>query len=226
MIIQEDDLRKNIEDKLNWDTRIDSSNIEIDVNDEGLVQIQGKVPSFSMKKIVSEDIRELSGVSKVKNDLTVEYTATVELKDQPTDAEIKKNVKIALELNASIDATKIEVEVYSKIVKLRGTVNSFWKKEIAENVTSEVKGVTDVINEINIIPTENIFDKMIAKNITSILERFYNVNPDNLDIFVKDGKVRVSGRVNDWAAYDVTMKAVKYTSGVKDIEDDIIIKSL
>jgi osmotically-inducible protein OsmY len=220
----EESIKKNIEDILNWDTRVDNSKIDFEIED-GRVSLKGKVPSLHMKKIIKEDIKKIAGVSEIKNDVMVEYVTGAKIKKTILDKELKNNVKIALELNPSLDAININVEVINRFVKLRGSVDSYWKKEIAEKVTSEVKGVADVINEITIIPTEDNIDEMIAKNIINILERFYNVNPDNLDIIVKDGIVSVKGTVNDWEAYDLTMKVIKYTSGVKDIEDDLIIKS-
>lgn len=217
-------LKQNIEKKLDWDARLEDLDIKIDAR-EGIVQLKGKIPSLRMKRIISQDVREMSGVQNVKNDLTVEYEELTQENRNLTDNDIENNIKIALELNPSINAKKIDVKVFHKIATLGGTVDSYWKKEIAEYVASEVRGVVNIVNQVSIAPTENILDEKIAEKITSTLENFYNVNLDKIDIIVKNGTITVKGAVKDWSAYDIVMKAIKYTIGVKDVKDELKIQN-
>jgi len=218
----EDQLKTSIEEKLKWDSRVDFSSIDLKV-DEGTVKVMGKSPSLYEKKIVTQDIKEVPGVIDVENNLDVKYPPLPE-QEQYNDEDLKKNVKIALELNVSIDATQIEVKVFNGIATLEGSVDAYWKKEIAEDVVSEVSGIIDVINKIIIIPTEDLIDQKIAENIMATVDRFYNLDPDEIDLQVEEGQVKIMGKVDDWKAYQAAMDAIRFTAGVKDIEDELEIK--
>jgi len=216
-------IKEKVKKQLQWDDRIKEIDIKIKVN-KGEVTFEGHIPSYYTKVLVNENAKKISGVKKINNNLNVRYLPVVK-KEKPTDKELQTNIKIALELNVSIDASKITVIVNNGIVKLEGKVDAFWKKDIIESVASEFNGVIDIRNNILVISTD-YKDAKIAEDILETFKRYKNVDVDDINLKVKDGEVSISGNVNDWDAYDAVMDTLRYTRGVKDISDNIVIENM
>ena len=221
------DIDKKIQEKvrkqLQWDDRINDIDVDIEV-DNGEVTFEGFIPSYYAKVLVAENAKKISGIKSINNNLKVRYLPVIKT-DVPLDDELKKNIKIALELNVSIDASKISVSVNNGIVTLGGTVDAFWKKKIAGSVTSEFNGVIDIINKIAVVPTDHK-DEKISEEIIATFERYRNVDVDDLDLEVEKGEVSISGNVDDWDAYDAVMDTLLYTRGVKTINDNLVIENM
>lgn len=213
------DVKASILAELAWDNRVNAADIEVDVYD-GTVQLKGSVPTISARNAAEVDAWVVEGVSDVENKIAVEYPTTFEV---PEDEKIMRNVVSSLMANIVVDSPKIDVKVDGGIVTLSGTQDTYYKKLKAETIASEISGVLTVTNNIAVVPTEDVIDEDIATDITDKLERSLYVNPDNVDVEVNDGAVHLSGVVNDWNAYNVTMDAARYTAGVIDIIDDLVI---
>jgi len=50
-----------------------------------------------------------------------------------------------------------------------------------------------------------------------------DINPDGIDVEVKDGVVYLSGAVSDWRAYQAVQDTARYSPGVVDVENQLII---
>ncbi|MFO7796270.1 MAG: BON domain-containing protein [Promethearchaeati archaeon] len=222
MSISEEKIKKDIVDQLYWDSRVDASEVEVEV-DRSKVKLKGKVPNYSAKGAASADAWAINGVQEVDNFIDVEYPPSVSV---PTDEEIKADIETSYELNLSLDAKDIDVSVTAGIVTLEGSVDAYWKKSRAESIASGVSGVLDIINKLTIVPSENFIDKEIAEDIIGSISRNFNVNAEKVDVKVEKGKVTLSGSVADWTAYRGVMDAAEFTAGVVDIDDNLIIESL
>lgn len=215
-------MKQKVLDQLFWDSRVDTSNINVEVQD-GTVKLTGHIPSYIDKGRAETDAWSIEGVKQVDNQLEVNIPEFVEV---PTDEKIELHINNLLNLSYNIDESKIEVSVNNGIVKLRGTVDAYWKKLQIKNLISEIAGITEVINEITIAPTSNLTDEKIATDVISSLERNYLVNVNEINVKVENGHVKVSGVVKNWKSYDAAMDCIKYTAGVVDIEDKLVIESM
>lgn len=215
-------IKKDVVDSLYWDDRIDASSIEVKVEDDGTVQLEGKVPNYTARSNASIDAWLISGVKKVENDIEVEFPETLTV---PTDEEIKSNIENVLFWNPSISSDDIEVEVTAGIVTLSGDVEAYWKLIKTEELASNVSGVIDVVNKITVVPTKKIVDEAIAEDIVNALDRNVNVNVDDINVKVENGDVTLSGTVPNWYAYDAARDAALFTVGVKNLRDNLMIKS-
>jgi len=222
MSISEEKIKKDIVDQLYWDSRVDASKVEVEV-DESRVKLKGKVPNYSTKRAASADAWAINGVQEVDNFIDVEYPPSVSV---PTDEEIKADIETSLELNLSLNAKDIDVSVTAGIVTLEGSVDAYWKKSRAESIASGVSGVLDIINKLTIVPSKNFIDKEIAEDIIGSISRNFNVNAEKVDVKVQNGDVTLSGSVADWTAYRAAMDAAEFTAGVVDIDDNLIIEIL
>lgn len=98
----------------------------------------------------------------------------------------------ALAWDADVDSTKIDVNVAVGMVTLKGTVNAYWKKYQAEDNAYSVDGALNVINELGVVPNEDLTDEAIATDIESALERNAYVNPNQVTVEVNNGTVTVT----------------------------------
>lgn len=217
-----EDIKKDVVDQLYWDDRINASKVNIDVSEDGKVSLNGTVPHYRARDAAEQDAWSVAGVSSVENNLSVEFPETFTV---PTDEDIKSNVETSLLLNDDIDSSEIDVSVVGGVVTLEGEIDAYWKKIKAENLTSETSGVISVRNKLSIVPTESVVDESIADSITSSIDRSFEVSVDDVTVKVKNGVVTLLGTVPDWNAYDAAMDAARYTAGVTDIKDELIIES-
>jgi osmotically-inducible protein OsmY len=217
-------LKKDIMKILKWDDRVDISKIDISVKN-GHVKLKGSIPSYYARAVVGADVWRIRGVKSLSNQLIVNYPTVANMPEH-TDSSIRNNIKISLEMNVSIDASNIAVIVENGIVKLKGFVDAYWKKEIAESVASEHYGVIDIINKIAIVPSEEHLDKEIADDIITVIDKFDNIDVDKIDVKVNNGEVILTGKVSDWEAYNAAMDAVRYTAGTVEINDNLVIAEL
>lgn len=215
------DIKNNVVAELIWDNRIDETNITVDV-DNGVVTLKGNVYGMFQKRIAEIDATQVMGVLDVNNNLEVTYAGIIKV---PPDVEIAERIRNIIMWDQDLNSFEINVKINKGIVTLSGNVNSYWKKYYAEDIASNVMGVIGVINQIVIVPTENIEDHTIAEDIEGSLERRLAVNEDDIDVQVEEGVVTISGEVENWASWRAAMDAVVYTSGVKDIEDRIRIET-
>jgi osmotically-inducible protein OsmY len=108
-------------------------------------------------------------------------------------------------------------------VKLLGTVDSYWKKMLAEDDAYKITGVMGVRNELAIVMTDSWTDEMIALDIEEALRRNLNVEVNDIDVKVGKGKVTLSGEVPDWTARYAADTSALYTAGVKSVHNMLSI---
>lgn len=213
-------IKKDVLDNLYWDSRVDSSNIEIEV-ENGEVTLKGEVPSYSGKRAAVNDTWSVAGVIQVNENLEVKYPESIEI---PADSEIETNVMNSLIWDVHIDSTEITVSVNDGIVSLEGNVDEYWKLKHAE-IKSDVLGVIDIVNKLIVIPTESVLDKDIGQEIVSAMARSGNVDVDNINIEVKNGVVTLRGKVGNHLDYERVEDLAELTLGVIDVKNQLVIEN-
>ncbi|MBD3362845.1 BON domain-containing protein [Candidatus Dojkabacteria bacterium] len=213
-------IKKDVVDNLYWDSRIDASDIKVQVDRGGKVKLKGTVPSYTAKTSATTCAWDVNGVTRVVNELGVEYPTALKV---PSDTDIKSNVESALLWSADIDSTKIDVSVDDNEVTLEGTVDAYWKKYRAETL-SDLSGVHSIVNKLAVVPTEDIADEQIAEDVINALTRNVNVDPEKIEVKVKNGKVTLNGEVTSWNTFRAAERSTYFTSGVKDVDNLISIE--
>jgi osmotically-inducible protein OsmY len=217
-----EEIRSDVMEQLAWDTRVDSSSIEVDVVD-GTVILSGTVPTYPDRNQAQTDALQVPGVTGVDNRLIVSFPSAYVI---PADAEISFNVASSLSWSPSVDATRIHVAVDQGVVTLSGTVDSYWQKHRAEEIAANTAGVTDVRNELTVNPAAPaVVDEDIRREILAALERNTSIDTSRVSVDVKDGVVTLSGAVPDYAAYRAVEDAARFTAGVLDITNQLTFES-
>ncbi len=138
------EITSNIENKLLWDSQIDSTKINVQTID-GVVTLSGEVDTYWEKNQAEDLALSTLGVIDVINNLTVVLTKSL------VDLDIESDIKAAYRRSAVIDENKIGVSVNNGIVTLTGTVSDYFTKYRAYRIATYTSGVVDVIDDIVVI---------------------------------------------------------------------------
>lgn len=143
-----------------------------------------------------------------------------------TDSEIQKSVMEELRWEPVLNASEIGVAVKNGIVTLSGTIDSYFKKEEAENAAKRVSGVKAVASDIEVtsLGSETGSDTEIARAIGDALKYNSAVKDDMIKVKVENGWVTLEGQVNLEYEKVAVRTAIKNISGIKGIANLIRIK--
>ena len=131
--LSDDEVAKRAVDILNWDERVSSGSIQVVVR-HGLVTLAGKVNWYYQRSAAEEDIKKLSGVRAVVNNIEIRPHASAE--------DIKRKIEAALKRHAEVDAHKIRVVVRNNdTIVLEGKVDSWEEKSAARVAAWSAPGV-------------------------------------------------------------------------------------
>lgn len=138
------EIARHLMDAMAEEPTIDASRITFQIKD-GVVDIEGVVPSLSHKRLVGLFAWWVPGSMDVINSLEVEPP------EEDTDDEVTDAVKLGLEKDRLVDASSILVGTKDWVVTLAGTVRSGLEKETAEDDAWYIWGVNDVVNMLRVV---------------------------------------------------------------------------
>ena len=133
-------LAKRAAQVLAWDIRVPST-VKIRV-EKGLVTLSGEVHWKFQKDEAEADVRKLSGVVGVNNEIAIRPVVKAPA--------VHEKIKAALSRNAQLEAEHITVIADGGKVTLRGDVDSWLERDIAENTAWSAPGVTQVDNQLTV----------------------------------------------------------------------------
>lgn len=119
------------------------------------------------------------------------------------------------------DSASIGVAVHDGVVTLTGTVSSYSQRIAAAVAALDIRGVTAVANDIEVVYGARHDDTAIAEQARDVLRNDVRVPEDAVDVQVTHGVITLSGTV-DWqfqraAAY----RAVEGLPGIKGVLEEI-----
>lgn len=216
--ITDNELKNEIMKQLEWDSRIDASQIKVEVQD-GQVTLTGTTTCLFENGVIVNELSKIAGVKKIINNLNM-VCITEEI---PSDEEIEEKIETFLNIDSTIDTSNITIEVNRGVVYIKGTTNSFFQKKEVENAIYRVNGVRGVTNELAVLLTTKREDKEIAKKITHYIKKSLLAKIDQINVSVKDGDVVLEGCVPHWQVYYDIADFVKVTHGVKSVDNLLTI---
>ncbi len=209
----DDEIKRVVIDQLNWDYRIGTSEIEVNVYN-GEVTLEGMVPSYNAKQAAEADVLQVPGVIKVNDKLVIKFPTNLTV---PSDSEIQMRVLNRFLWNPIIEASSVNVRVDRGNVILHGTVDAYWKKIRAEEIAYDIAGVVHVSNELVVVPTHEYSDKAIAEDIMAALQRNFDLTSQRIELDVDNGKVTLSGVVDSMRDMYSIYRIARFTRGVRDV---------
>lgn len=141
--LSDDDIARRALNILAWDVLAPSDRIHVRVSD-GWVTLTGEVPWNYQREAAEADMRKLSGVTGVSNDILV--TPRV----QPGD--VRKSIVDALKRHAEVEANRIKVDVRDNgTVAIEGQVDDWEERQAVERAAWSAPGVRAVENHVRIV---------------------------------------------------------------------------
>lgn len=142
----------------------------------------------------------------------------------PVDTGLRDRVECQLDWAPEVPSTNIGVSAENGVVTLTGFVNTYGEKLAAERVTLKTYGVRAVANDIEVKPLFKKTDADIAAAALTILKERVDVPHEKIQLTVKNGWIRLDGKVDWFYQKNAAEFAVKYLSGVKGITNSIEVK--
>jgi hyperosmotically inducible protein len=213
----DEEIKRDVVDSLYWDDRVNAADIAVTVR-AGAVTLSGAVPSYRAREAAREDALVISGVVTVDNEIEVSFEPAAEV---PTDEEIRDAAMGVLTTDPDVDAGDVTLDAQGGHVTVRGSVSSYWEKQLVEEVLGAIRGVRRIDNQLVVVPGRDIVDREIAASVVGALERNRSVNAAAFEVEVDGGRVGLAGTVPSWSASQAVVKAARYTEGVTEVEDHL-----
>jgi osmotically-inducible protein OsmY len=137
----DDEIAKRAADILSWDTMVPKGCVQATVRD-GLVILTGNVDWYYQKTVAEEDVRKLSGVRGVIDN--------VEIRPRVQAENVRRQIEQALKRHADLEAKAIRVTVNDNKVVLEGTVDSWDELRAVEKAAWSAPGVKSVEGRLTI----------------------------------------------------------------------------
>ncbi len=128
---------------LRWSTTVPDERIRIAVT-KGWVTLDGEVEWDYQRAAAYQAVHLLAGVKGVINNIWVKPKASA--------SEVESRIEAAFRRSAELDSQRIHVEVHDGTVTLKGDVNSWAERQVAERMAWSAPGVSRVENLIAITP--------------------------------------------------------------------------
>ena len=138
-VTADDEIAKRIVQRLDWNTSIPAGNVKAKV-DKGWVTLTGQVEWYYQKDLAADEIRHLTGVIGVTNEITIKQTVS--------STDVRKRIEDALKRDAEVEAKAIRVGVSGNKVTLEGKVRTWAERQAAERAAWSTRGVANVVDHI------------------------------------------------------------------------------
>lgn len=150
--------------------------------------------------------------------------------EQVDDAALLTSVKSALASDPVTEAGEINVDVNRGVVKLAGFVDTSKEKSKAGDIARQVDGVQSVKNDIAVKKEDSstgevIDDSILTGKVKAALIADSSTKAHQINVETKGGVVQLSGFVNDAAAKSAATNVAKSVTGVKDVKNELSVKS-
>jgi osmotically-inducible protein OsmY len=207
-----------VHDALAADRRLAPSEVTVHVQ-QGEVTLHGLVPSYYQKHIAEQAAHDVVGVAGVTNGLAVRTA-------QRDDADIQADVQLQLNTDVLLAPGSLGVRSHHGIVTLTGNVNSDFVKLHVTTVTSHVKGIRNIVNNIT-VSADWYTDATIERRIKDFLASNAETQgvADQIRVAVNQAVVTLTGRVNFWSERAAAGEVAFKTVGVRRIDNQLVVVS-
>ena len=230
------DIKSEVQHMLRWDARLDDAQINVNVTDDKVVKLSGKVGSAYQKDLAMQ-VAHVRGVKDVQADeLEVEPSITSAMRrdimaENINSGQISSAIKDAMKYDPRVTAKNVQVEVEDGVVSLSGTVFNLNEKLAAGQDAKNTMGVKKLNNDIKVErrvvvrPKTPTTDQAITERVKSIFSRDPYVSPAGMEVHVNDGVVTLSGTTQSNFLKKHYKELASNVKGVIAVQSDITVSS-
>ncbi len=226
-------LKEHVAKALKADRSLADSDIEVVSVNQGVVLLGGDAKSMEDHLRALEIARAVPGVREVDTEVKSPDTIAdakspgpaTDVAEGATDLYITSATKLRLLANSETPALDINVDTRDGIVTLFGIVPSTAAKQAAENEARKVSGVKAVKNELEVVSKANqeavkVRDDELQKKVDEALAT-PPLNESDIDVEVKNGVVRLTGKVPSQGHRMAAAIVARSVAGVRSVQDDL-----
>jgi osmotically-inducible protein OsmY len=209
------ELRRDVEEELEWDPSVDAREIGVAVKD-GIVTLTGEVRSFAEKWNAERAVERVAGVRGIVNDIEVRIVG------EHTDTDIAREAVNSLTWNSLVPADRVKVEVDHGWITLKGEVDYDFERRATERAVRYIPGVRGVTNLITVKP------RLAPTDIKSRIERSFKrqalLDAESITVEVVGNEVILRGTVRSWAERREAERAAWAAPGVASVKNYITVR--
>lgn len=203
-------IRNAVKEELADAVPMPRNEIEVRCRD-GVVTLDGNVPSLLAREWAARIAKTVKGVRAVVNRIQVQPSP------QRSDDEIRTDVQNALMNDAATESYEIAVTVVDNAVTLSGTADSWQERRLAALVAQGVRGVVSLENRIEVREREERPDPAIKADVRGALRWDVLVDAGRVEVDVMQGRVVLSGTVGSAAEKDQAVMNA-WVAGVQAVD--------
>lgn len=216
-MISDNEIKKNIETELQWDPDVRAADIALSVKN-GVVVLAGFVSSYAHKFQAETDVKRVTGVIGVANDIEVRLPVM----DKRLDSEIAHDAVAALKTQLPNTFGHITVVVRDGWITLEGAAEWQYLRERIENAVQHLQGVRGVTNRINVKPKISPVD--IKTKIEDAFRRSAEIDANRITVETFEDEVILNGTVHTWFERKEAERAAWSAPGVRIVKDRIVVE--
>lgn len=205
-----DDRDDRIEDTFKhshvYRSQLDKTDISVKAKN-GVAVLTGTVDNEDQRRLAEDTVRGIAGVDRIDNRVRV----TNEPKES-TDDWIALKVRSALLFHRNVSVTDTNVVVREGVVTLKGTAASDAEKALAAEYANDVKGVTRVDNQIQVIDEAEAARRKVEKE-RMVAER--DMKKREADMKNREGDLKNRDRMRDTTTAGDVIDDASITAQIK-----------
>ncbi|MGW8188122.1 MAG: BON domain-containing protein [Desulfobacterales bacterium] len=219
MFISDNELKKNVSDRLRGDRRLDVSKIHLDVK-QGIVTLKGSAETYQASAFAQEDVAEVAGVEKIVNRIDVQLSENIA---PPTDEAIRARIRATLLLESDIMPVDFVLVVADGVVFIDGFVETLKEKRQIGTISAQERGVLEVRNNLTVVSAQVEGDEDLTEKIQAALESGELGVINGVSVQVRLGVATLTGTVTSLENRRLVNDAVASVFGVRDVRDNLVV---
>lgn len=246
--ISDQEITKKVKDKLSsgwFSTGYDQVNVSVN---NGIVTLQGSVPTWDDKEKIEKEIRNIDGVRGLSFRLNVQDTNTKDSRQRSyaqnqnlSDQEIANKIRDKISSGwFSKGYDQVDVQVNNGMVILQGFVNSQDDRAKVEKEIRNIDGVKNINNQLAVQDTHTSNnERTVYSNTSSMTDQeltkkiqdkvgsgWFTTGYDQVNVRVNNGTVTLQGTVKTWVDKEKIEKEVRNIEGVKLLNSEIKVQDM
>lgn len=185
-------IQSAVEDEIAVDPAVRLLNVTVGV-DNGVVTLSGRVDNILARDRALRIAETVKGVRGVLNEIEVEPAINV------SDDELRQDIIEAIDLNPATDPANLEVSVSDAVATISGTVRSYQEKLFIIRLAKAIRGVREVVDEMDIEVGRDISPGTIKASVERALDWDTLVDDALIEVQVDGATVELSGIVGSQA---------------------------